>query len=230
MTVDLEKKDPLSMMTNPLGGGVQVNVRGSSNVGGTKQKLVAILEPPKDNFRNEFIEKLCRSADWEEELSKFDTQRIKLRNKAVEIIRCLNEEEIDLDTLRKLTFTGIPTCITGLRPVVWRLLLGALPAKTADWKSSLEDNFETYENFQKELIVKPKIQKEEAEAKEKQRILDHPLSTSQSSVWNTFFKDQEIWDEIEKDVKRTRTDMHFFQLAIDPSRNKSAEDKARLER
>jgi hypothetical protein len=41
-------------------------------------------------------------------------------------------------------------------------------------------------------------------------MMDHPLSTSQNSVWNTFFKDQEIWDEIEKDVKRTRTDMHYF--------------------
>lgn len=50
-------------------------------------------------------------------------------------------------------------------------------------------------------------------------MIDHPLSTAQTSVWNTFFKDQEIWDEIEKDVKRTRTDVGFFCLAIDPSRN-----------
>lgn len=59
--------------------------------------------------------------------------------------------------------------------------------------------------------------------------MDHPLSTAQTSVWNTFFKDQEIWDEIEKDVKRTRSDLHYFTKAIDKTRNVSAEDIARLE-
>jgi hypothetical protein len=39
-----------------------------------------------------------------------------------------------------------------------------------------------------------------------------------------------LWDEIEKDVKRTRTDMHFFLLALDESRNKSEEDLQRLKR
>lgn len=61
-------------------------------------------------------------------------------------------------------------------------------------------------------------------------MMDHPLSTSQTSVWNTFFKDQEIWDEIEKDVKRTRTDMGYFYLALDCKRNVSPEDLKRLER
>ena len=61
-------------------------------------------------------------------------------------------------------------------------------------------------------------------------MMDHPLSTSQGSIWNTYFKDQEIWDEIEKDVKRTRTEMGYFQAALDPSRGHSAEDKAILEK
>lgn len=60
--------------------------------------------------------------------------------------------------------------------------------------------------------------------------MDHPLSTSSSSIWNTYFKDQEIWDEIEKDVKRTRTDMKYFCRAMDESRMKSQEDLDRLER
>jgi hypothetical protein len=45
--------------------------------------------------------------------------------------------------------------------------------------------------------------------------MDHPLSVSHNSKWNKFFKDQDIWDEIEKDVKRTRTDMQFFYQAVD---------------
>ena len=58
--------------------------------------------------------------------------------------------------------------------------------------------------------------------------MDHPLSTAQTSVWNTFFKDQEIWDEIEKDVKRTRSDLGYFQKALDKTRNVTQEDIARL--
>lgn len=49
-------------------------------------------------------------------------------------------------------------------------------------------------------------------------------------MWNIFFKDQELWDEIEKDVKRTRTDMNFFYLALDETRCVSNNDLARLQR
>ncbi len=50
-------------------------------------------------------------------------------------------------------------------------------------------------------------------------MLDHPLSTSSNSKWHLFFKDQDLWDEIEKDVKRTRTDLSFFYKAIDNTQN-----------
>ena len=38
----------------------------------------------------------------------------------------------------------------------------------------------------------------------------------------------ELWEEIEKDVKRTRVELAFFMQAVDPNRN-SAEDMNRLE-
>jgi len=46
-------------------------------------------------------------------------------------------------------------------------------------------------------------------------MIDHPLSISNESKWSQFYKDLEIWDEIEKDVKRTRTDLAFFYKAVD---------------
>lgn len=105
--------------------------------------------------------------------------------------------------------------IIGLRPLVWRLVLGALPNKPDQWIPALEQNYQTYEDFKKELIVKPKLKDEE----EKKKIMDHPLSNSANSVWNTFFKDQELWDEIEKDVKRTRRELNFFCRTLDESKN-----------
>ena len=100
--------------------------------------------------------------------------------------------------------------VKGLRPLVWRICLGSLPANTSQWTTQLEENYQTYEDFKKELIVKPKLKDEEAKKEREKQIMDHPLSTAQSSVWNTFFKDQEIWDEIEKDVKRTRSELGYF--------------------
>jgi hypothetical protein len=39
--------------------------------------------------------------------------------------------------------------------------LGELTNKTSEWKPTLEQNFETYESFKKELIIKPKLKAEE---------------------------------------------------------------------
>ena len=58
--------------------------------------------------------------------------------------------------------------------------------------------------------------------------IDHPLSMKQNSTWKQYYDDKALWEEIEKDVKRTRVELAFFMQAVDPSRN-SAEDMARLE-
>ncbi|URD90928.1 TBC [Musa troglodytarum] len=39
---------------------------------------------------------------------------------------------------------------------------------------------------------------------------EHPLSLGKTSVWNQFFQDTEIIEQIDRDVKRTHPDMHFF--------------------
>ena len=40
---------------------------------------------------------------------------------------------------------------------------------------------------------------------------DHPLSKKEDSNYNKLFKDQDLWEDIEKDTKRTRSEMDFFQ-------------------
>ncbi len=119
-----------------------------------------------------------------------------------------------------MTFNGIPDEVKGLRPLIWRILLGHLPLETALWDDHLEKSRETYDIWKQELIIKPKIKAaEEAQQDKKAGGIDHPLSTSYNSQWYKFFKDQDLWDEIEKDVKRTRTDLSFFYKAIDDSKN-----------
>ncbi len=49
----------------------------------------------------------------------------------VNILNCLAcEPVIDVKRLRRLTFLGITDEIKGLRPLIWRILLGYLPADT----------------------------------------------------------------------------------------------------
>ncbi|KAL6342301.1 hypothetical protein AAG906_007515 [Vitis piasezkii] len=39
---------------------------------------------------------------------------------------------------------------------------------------------------------------------------EHPLSLGKTSIWNQFFQDTEIIEQIDRDVKRTHPDMNFF--------------------
>ena len=58
----------------------------------------------------------------------------------------------------------------------------------------------------------------ESEKQELKTVSDHPLNVNNSSLWSRYFCDQEIWIEIEKDIRRTRTDMSFFTDARDPTK------------
>lgn len=41
--------------------------------------------------------------------------------------------------------------------------------------------------------------------------VDHPLSDGPDSAWQTFFKDNEVLLQIDKDVRRLCPDISFFQ-------------------
>jgi len=128
----------------------------------SSKKLVERRSPPDSDFANKFIEKLCKSPDFSAEISKFESTKIRQINKSIDILEVINSEVIDIDKLKKLAFTGIPNRIRGLRPIVWRLIMGELPQETSKWQETIDANHETYEGFKRELIVKPKLQDEEA--------------------------------------------------------------------
>ena len=59
----------------------------------------------------------------------------------------------------------------------------------------------------------------EPQLEEYENFKDHPLSINKDSKWSKFFADQELWEEIEKDVRRTRSDMTFFIEAVSDTYN-----------
>lgn len=102
------------------------------------KKLEEIKELPKE-FKNEYLERLAKSKGFTQEIDRFEQKRVKLRNRAVEFFEIINQDEIDPQKLRSLFFTGVPHQeVKGLRPLIWRISLGSLPANTSQWTTQLE--------------------------------------------------------------------------------------------
>ncbi|CAI0436848.1 unnamed protein product [Linum tenue] len=106
------------------------------------------------------------------------------------------------------------------------LLLGYLSPERSQWSSELAKKRSQYKIFKDELLMNPseitrKLEKStlDDEPKSESRCVlsrseithdEHPLSLGKTSVWNQFFQDSEIIEQIDRDVKRTHPDLHFF--------------------
>ncbi|CAL5017454.1 unnamed protein product [Urochloa decumbens] len=139
----------------------------------------------------------------------------------------MERKVVDLAELRRLACQGVPDA-AGLRPVVWKLLLGYLPTDRALWTYELEKKRSQYSAFKDELLVNPSevtrrmeemtVSKREEHNAEGTGVLpraeivrdEHPLSLGKTSVWNQYFQESEIVEQIDRDVKRTHPEMQFF--------------------
>ncbi|XP_070614570.1 TBC1 domain family member 13 [Erythrolamprus reginae] len=133
------------------------------------------------------------------------------RSRIAEFEEILNEPNIVLQKLREFCFNGIPF-EGGLRCLCWKILLNYLPVERGAWNSELRKQRELYAQFLKEMIIQPGIAKAELGfSREDVTLEDHPLNPNPNSQWNTYFKDNEVLLQIDKDVRRLYPDMAFFQ-------------------
>ncbi|XP_022964438.1 TBC1 domain family member 13-like [Cucurbita moschata] len=136
----------------------------------------------------------------------------------------LSKKVINLRELRKIASQGIPDG-AGIRSTVWKLLLGYLPPDRGFWPSELAKKRSQYKHFKEELLMNPseisrrleKAKSYEHDETNKGQLSrseisqeEHPLSLGKTSIWNQYFQDSEIIEQIDRDVKRTHPDMHFF--------------------
>ncbi|KAF5928209.1 hypothetical protein HPG69_016582 [Diceros bicornis minor] len=127
----------------------------------------------------------------------------------------LKEPTIALEKLRELSFSGIP-CEGGLRCLCWKILLNYLPLERASWTSILAKQRELYSQFLREMIIQPGIAKANmGVSREDVTFEDHPLNPNPDSRWNTYFRDNEVLLQIDKDVRRLCPDISFFQRATE---------------
>ncbi|XP_011634941.1 TBC1 domain family member 13 isoform X1 [Pogonomyrmex barbatus] len=138
-----------------------------------------------------------------------------LRKRLSEFDDILDADEIDTASLSKICFHGIPDEPGGLRPLCWKLLLNYLPSTKSSWLETLKRKRELYNTFIEDLIVMPG----ESNSDDKERVdvtlHDHPLNLNPDSKWQTYFKDNEVLLQIDKDVRRLCPDISFFQQGTD---------------
>ncbi|KAG6479284.1 hypothetical protein ZIOFF_062747 [Zingiber officinale] len=109
-----------------------------------------------------------------------------------------------------------------------QLLLGYFPLDHTLWALELEKKMKQYNKLKDDLLLNPSeiTRRMEASAATKTEELanenigllsrseikheEHPLSLSKTSVWNQYFQEAEILEQIDRDVKRTHPEMEFF--------------------
>ncbi|XP_074587112.1 uncharacterized protein LOC141842999, partial [Curcuma longa] len=147
----------------------------------------------------------------------------------------LSKRVINLGEVRRLACQGVSHAV---RPTVWKvlvdsfqneqLLLGYLPLDHTLWAPELEKKMKQYQKLKDDLLLNPSeitrrmeasaVTKTEELANENIGLLsrseimheEHPLSLSKTSVWNQYFQEAEILEQIDRDVKRTHPEMEFF--------------------
>ncbi|KAF9604774.1 hypothetical protein IFM89_010315 [Coptis chinensis] len=131
----------------------------------------------------------------------------------------LSRKVINLLELRRLASQGIPDG-AGIRSTVWKLLLSYLPTDRGHWVAELARKRSQYKHFTDELLVNPseitrkletstRLETDESKLEDKGLLPrseipqgEHPLSLGKTSIWNQFFQDTEIIEQIDRDVKR----------------------------
>ncbi|XP_057499173.1 uncharacterized protein LOC130783502 isoform X2 [Actinidia eriantha] len=178
-------------------------------------------EPPKVEIRDRMNDSSDNGGSGSGSPSVEDISR------QAQLVQELSRKVINMGELRRLASQGIPDG-AGIRSTVWKLLLGYLPVDRGLWSSELAKKRSQYKHFKEELLMNPseitrRLEKstssENEESKCETRGLlprseitqgEHPLSLGKTSIWNQFFQDTEIIEQIDRDVKRTHPDMHFF--------------------
>ncbi|KAF8034592.1 hypothetical protein BT93_C0792 [Corymbia citriodora subsp. variegata] len=139
----------------------------------------------------------------------------------------LSQEEINLEKLQRIASKGLPD-EGGLRATTWKLLLGYLPPSRNLWQKELSENRLKYAKLKGDLLISPSEFARrkilgfgpcETEAgsdvdgplrRHQISQEDHPLSLGKASVWNQYFENTEVAEQIDRDLQRTHPDMKFF--------------------
>lgn len=190
--------------------------------------LIRPVPPPKVEIRDPLLNTTTStSSDFDNGNSTSSSAEDMSRQ--AQLLQELSRKVVNMGEVRRLASQGIPDgADTGIRSTVWKLLLAYLPTDRGLWSSELSKKRSQYKHFKDDLLMNPSeisrklddtipIENDEPTSAGKGLLSrseiphgEHPLSLGKTSIWNQFFQDTEIIEQIDRDVKRTHPDMHFF--------------------
>lgn len=95
---------------------------------------------------------------------------------------------------------------TKIRGLCWKVFLGLLGSKPAEWKEQLEEQRAAYDVLHKRYMVDP-----HAEGRELDPAINNPLSQAEESPWQQYFQDAELKKQIVLDIRRVYPENGFFK-------------------
>nr|XP_009861344.1 TBC1 domain family member 5-like [Ciona intestinalis] len=91
------------------------------------------------------------------------------------------------------------------RSVCWRIFLHCLPHNTSEWPAALVKSRAEYDVIKERNITIPNSEKQPSNIE-----VENPLSQNDDSTWLQYFRDKELRNDIERDVRRTFPEMDYF--------------------
>lgn len=119
----------------------------------------------------------------------------------------------DSNSIRRFAFEGIPEDMPLLRSLVWKINLRYLPKNYEAWDNFVTKKREEYNDIKSSFIKKLNIEVE-------YRLLE----SEEAGYLN--LTDRKLLEEIDKDIRRTHSNMHFFYM---PSKNKDKIENQEIE-
>ena len=167
-------------------------------------KISILTEESKTNNTINFI------------LSKLSLLKsIKIKSKIVDIISLLILKEIPYNVLKKQIFEGIPDDILSLRPLLWKISLNYLSLRPAEWKGNFIKNRELYQSYKEKYMSNFSSNIINISKK----LKDDPLMNKNNSFWVNFYKDKDLYENIKKDILRTKSNMSFVSMPSFTNKN-----------
>jgi Rab-GTPase-TBC domain len=160
-----------------------------------------------------------------------NVMRLSYKDRMKLLLYALKQSVLPIALLRSIAFNYGVGERRSIRSLMWKILVGYLPKDTKKWKQLVADHRRDYAHFVKDLIVNPyarfdsgpsgppanpAVTSDTSEPTISEPLMADPLGVHSSPEWDTYFKDQEIREEIKKDISRTYHSFHFFRTRVNP--------------
>ena len=117
----------------------QIQQAAKAKIQAERRRLESLKPPDLETAQNPLIRELIQSVILSPLVNTNDFNVLKTKETVINFLKIINRRKIEIAMLRSLAFRGIPNDIKGLRPLVWKILLGYLPRETAKWEEVMAE-------------------------------------------------------------------------------------------